>query len=134
MKKILMLPSWYPTKRNPVGGSFFREQAAALSSRYEFLVVKVDFRILGPKEFLARLLRGNGFAPTLPIAIWLSRRELFYSSGMAFAWVKSGISCHTPSSRVSSKSTTIRGKGEPTSRCWTIPRGAWISRPTLYLR
>ena len=28
---ILILPSWYPTKDDPVKGSFFAEQAAALA-------------------------------------------------------------------------------------------------------
>ena len=28
---ILVLPSWYPTKEDPVKGSFFAEQAAALA-------------------------------------------------------------------------------------------------------
>ena len=29
---ILILPSWYPTPDNPINGSFFREQAAALAA------------------------------------------------------------------------------------------------------
>lgn len=28
---VLMIPSWYPTDRNPLEGCFFREQALALS-------------------------------------------------------------------------------------------------------
>ena len=44
MKNILMIPSWYPTKTNPINGSFFREQALALASDFNFDVGFVEFR------------------------------------------------------------------------------------------
>ena len=33
MKKILIIPSWYPSEKNPIAGSFFQEQVAFLYSK-----------------------------------------------------------------------------------------------------
>ena len=38
-KTICMVTDWYPTKENPYAGSFFKEQALALSSHFDFLVI-----------------------------------------------------------------------------------------------
>ncbi|SFT41797.1 Glycosyltransferase involved in cell wall bisynthesis [Algoriphagus locisalis] len=38
MKKVLLIPSWYPTKKNPILGSFFREQAEFLNQSGKFNV------------------------------------------------------------------------------------------------
>ena len=35
---ILMLPTWYPTKENPINGTFFREQAIAMQKDFNFVV------------------------------------------------------------------------------------------------
>lgn len=35
---ILMLPTWYPTKDNPINGVFFREQAIAMQKDFDFVV------------------------------------------------------------------------------------------------
>lgn len=44
---ILILPSWYPSKLNNIRGSFFREQALALSNAgYQIGVITVDLRSL----------------------------------------------------------------------------------------
>ena len=43
MYNILFLPSWYPTRENPLRGSFFREQALALSKNYNFSVLHFNF-------------------------------------------------------------------------------------------
>lgn len=43
MYNILFLPSWYPTRENPLSGSFFREQALALSKNYNFSVLHFNF-------------------------------------------------------------------------------------------
>lgn len=44
MKKILILPSWYPTQKRPLNGSFFREQAEFLdqSKVGQFVVLYGD--------------------------------------------------------------------------------------------
>jgi len=39
--KILMMPSWYPTNDDPIGGSFFKEQAEILSEKFDIIVVCV---------------------------------------------------------------------------------------------
>jgi glycosyltransferase involved in cell wall biosynthesis len=36
--KILIIPSWYPTKKRPIEGSFFHEQALALSQLYDIKI------------------------------------------------------------------------------------------------
>jgi len=35
---ILMLPTWYPTKENPINGTFFREQALSMQKDFNFIV------------------------------------------------------------------------------------------------
>lgn len=43
-KTILMIPSWYPTKGNPINGSFFREQALALKDNFYFKVLHINYK------------------------------------------------------------------------------------------
>jgi glycosyltransferase involved in cell wall biosynthesis len=38
MLKILIIPSWYPTEKKPVEGSFFREQALAMNHLYNLKI------------------------------------------------------------------------------------------------
>lgn len=38
-KKILMIPSWYPTKEHPYVGGFFQQQAALFQERYDIKVM-----------------------------------------------------------------------------------------------
>jgi glycosyltransferase involved in cell wall biosynthesis len=45
--KVLIIPSWYPNKENPVSGIFFKEQAKALS---EFIDVAVLNLNISPKN------------------------------------------------------------------------------------
>lgn len=55
-RNILFMPSWYPTKENPISGSFFKEQAEILSSQnkiYLYIEKKDYCSILG---FLIRIL------------------------------------------------------------------------------
>jgi len=48
--KILIIPSWYQTKSNPILGSFFREQALMLRNMgHEVSVIKVDLHSLKEK-------------------------------------------------------------------------------------
>jgi L-malate glycosyltransferase len=42
--RVLIVPSWYPTKANPVSGIFFKEQAEALSRH------GLDVRVLAPQN------------------------------------------------------------------------------------
>ena len=43
MKKILVIPSWYPTEKDKVNGSFFQEQARILSDNYDIKVLYIQF-------------------------------------------------------------------------------------------
>lgn len=63
-KKILIIPSWYPTIQNPLAGSFFQEQAQLLSKNFNIKVLfgqpqevsKIEFGIIKLKIKLGRLL------------------------------------------------------------------------------
>lgn len=57
--KILMIPSWYPTKDNPLHGSFFREQAEALSEYYEFCILHMDYTNSIKKTIFMRLFKNT---------------------------------------------------------------------------
>jgi glycosyltransferase involved in cell wall biosynthesis len=43
MKKILILPSWYPTPDDKINGSFFQEQAKILLNKYDVKVLYIKF-------------------------------------------------------------------------------------------
>lgn len=55
-KNILFIPSWYPTKTNPIGGSFFQEQSQALLSEFNIFVGYLEFRRLNIVKFLFHLI------------------------------------------------------------------------------
>ncbi len=44
-KTICLVTNWYPTKENPYQGVFFKEQAFAVSEKYDFVVLKYVERI-----------------------------------------------------------------------------------------
>lgn len=50
---ILIIPSWYPSKNNPLNGSFFREQAIALS-KYGHNVIVLNATFAGRKDIFSR--------------------------------------------------------------------------------
>ena len=51
---ILMLPTWYPTKENPLNGVFFREQALAMQRNFDFVVARLFFK---PEFFLFTFIK-----------------------------------------------------------------------------
>ncbi len=51
MRKVLIIPSWYPTEKRPLEGSFFREQASAMNHLYD---IKIFYPI---RKETGRLLR-----------------------------------------------------------------------------
>jgi glycosyltransferase involved in cell wall biosynthesis len=54
MKRILLVPTWYPTKLNPIAGSFFREQALIMmDAGYEFKVIQPHMVYYGVKQMIA---------------------------------------------------------------------------------
>ncbi len=58
-RTICMVTNWYPTKENPFFGSFFKEQAFALSEQFRFLVVhyRENRKVLDPVFWLQRIRR-----------------------------------------------------------------------------
>jgi glycosyltransferase involved in cell wall biosynthesis len=58
-----MLPSWYPTDNDPIGGSFFKEQASALERDFDFLVAIVSFERRSLAGLLRILLRRGSLRP-----------------------------------------------------------------------
>lgn len=51
-KKILFIPSWYPTPENVMKGSFFREQALLFKDHFDFFVVIIAPLKVGVFNFL----------------------------------------------------------------------------------
>lgn len=60
--RILLFPTWYPTKKNPILGSFFREQALVLREvGFEYMVIKPNVSYLGFRgivKFLLKFIKG----------------------------------------------------------------------------
>ncbi len=54
MKKILLIPSWYPSIKNEITGSFFREQAQTLSDtgKYDIKVLYSQVEYIGVMKFI----------------------------------------------------------------------------------
>ncbi len=44
MKKLLVIPSWYPKPENKITGSFFQEQSKLFLNKYDVRVLVVDFQ------------------------------------------------------------------------------------------
>lgn len=57
MKKVLFLPSWYPTLEKPLNGLFFQEQAEELQGVFDVRVLFVGFRPTGRKKAILFSLR-----------------------------------------------------------------------------
>ena len=55
--KILMVPAWYPTKEDPIAGSFFKEQAEALTKHFDFFILTVKFIPFNLRAFISNGLR-----------------------------------------------------------------------------
>ncbi len=51
--KILVIPSWYPTKDDPLNGIFFREQAESLNHYVDIAVLYLNpIKLKQPKKFI----------------------------------------------------------------------------------
>lgn len=65
--KVLILPSWYPTRKNHLTGSFFREQAALVQDRVDVRVLYGWKKEISPAAFYARRIKnklsGKGYLP-----------------------------------------------------------------------
>lgn len=69
-RRVVMIPSWYPTRRNPLVGTFFREQALLLAERYDMRVLFGVSRPVGYGSALRdfRWLPWRGRALSIPLA------------------------------------------------------------------
>lgn len=71
-KRILVIPSWYPTEANPLVGSFFQEQASLLQRNYDIRVLFGTKHIVGAKSALKHfrryLKRGMSIVRPLPVS------------------------------------------------------------------
>lgn len=77
-KKILIIPSWYPSSHDRINGSFFHEQAALLSSQYDIRVLSIID--LGRPSFYSLLKRS-----LKPLSEWAdyllgNKRRVLYAS------------------------------------------------------
>jgi len=57
MKKILVIPSWYPTADSPAIGNFCKEQTELVSDIFDIKVIYPRQKIVGKKAMLKRLFR-----------------------------------------------------------------------------
>lgn len=73
-KKIILLPSWYPSEASPVAGIFVQDQAECLAKRFDVTVMMPSF---GP---FSRSEKNGVTVWRLPWACWLPRRDLPLSS------------------------------------------------------
>ena len=58
-KRILVTTSWYPTKENPISGTFFKEQCELLSREYDITVVMLNPATTLGIKYLGRRLSGK---------------------------------------------------------------------------
>lgn len=56
-KRILIIPSWYPTPKNKMKGGFFREQALLFKDHFDFFVVTITPLRVGVVNFLYRYIK-----------------------------------------------------------------------------
>ncbi len=57
MKNILIAPSWYPSKTDPISGSFLKEQAELLLDAYSIVILHNKHSSLGIFRFLLNKLK-----------------------------------------------------------------------------
>ncbi|MBQ6399104.1 MAG: glycosyltransferase [Clostridia bacterium] len=80
-RTVCLLTNWYPTPENPHFGLFFREQALALSDRFDFLVVHYTERIRkrpGQKDRIVPVRQEKNiseFAIEAVVPAWAALRE-----------------------------------------------------------
>lgn len=58
-KKLLILPSWYPTKENPALGSFFKEQAELMSENFDVCVLVGKANFIGRKKYFKGIFNSS---------------------------------------------------------------------------
>jgi glycosyltransferase involved in cell wall biosynthesis len=73
-RRVLIVATWYPTDRDPIGGVFVEDQARVLATRYDVAVIAPDLRrlVAAPRRGLPRPLvveRRNGILVLRPGAI-----------------------------------------------------------------
>jgi glycosyltransferase involved in cell wall biosynthesis len=56
-RRVLIVPSWYPTKDKPFRGVFFREQALLASQEFDVRVLVVDHHLVGRRRPISWFLR-----------------------------------------------------------------------------
>lgn len=74
--RVLVIPSWYPTKTNPLIGTFFQEQAALLREQFD---VRVLFGIGRPVKYLDAV-RQLGWFPRRGRAKVLPKDSSFFGT------------------------------------------------------
>ncbi|MBW3466593.1 glycosyltransferase [Arthrospiribacter ruber] len=80
--RILILPSWYPTPKQPIKGSFFQEQAMSLHGRN-----RIDIRILyGDKKSTGFLQWFRVYIHSWLAPFWVISSENVKQSPLAFGF------------------------------------------------
>jgi len=82
MKKILIIPSWYPTPKQPLNGIFFQEQAKFLQNKGSF-----DFRILyGEKKSFGLISWLRIFFQSLLTSTWHISQDKVQQDPLSFGF------------------------------------------------
>lgn len=91
------MPSWYPTKKNPLSGSFFREQAKVLAENFNIFVLIYDKETVGFLSLIKKIIfkQINSFKfdkcdPLLPV-LYVSHTVFFIKGVMGKILKKIGF-------------------------------------------
>lgn len=92
-KSILVTTSWYPTKANPIAGSFFKEQCELLSRTYDVTVLLLNPATkLGSKYLLKRITGKDIFFESLGDSDSLHEYECIISRPLELAVMNNAYS------------------------------------------
>jgi len=84
LKKILVIPSWYPSEEKPYAGIFFKIQAKIFENNpvFDLKVLPYSVRNVGKRELVKRFLRADftAITKTKEIAIDLDKFEIYLNT------------------------------------------------------
>lgn len=69
-KKILVIPSWYPTKEKPTSGTYFREQSELISDIYEVKILRLHKNWISKRRYALNKFNKNQELDKQPIDIF----------------------------------------------------------------
>lgn len=93
-KKVLVIPSWYPTEQAPIVGSFFREQSMLMEDEFDVVVLFGQIENYNGTDDV-RIIESYPFTPPETIAFFFSgsglEEENFIKTGAAYEFMLSKL-------------------------------------------